>query len=88
MRMVVRVSDLKARVEAVLFSSDTSLSLQRLEQILEVDVEQLRIALQELQHECQQEGRGVVLHEVAGGSSFALGRSMPIGSCSCGAHGI
>lgn len=70
MRMVVRVSDLKARVEAVLFSSDTSLSLQRLEQILEVDVEQLRIALQELQHECQQEGRGVVLHEVAGGFQF------------------
>ncbi|MDY0292116.1 MAG: SMC-Scp complex subunit ScpB [Desulfuromonadaceae bacterium] len=63
----MQISDLKARVEAVLFSSDTALSAAKLEQILEVEAEQLRVALQQLQHECQQEGRGVILQEVAGG---------------------
>jgi segregation and condensation protein B len=63
----MQISDLKARIEAVLFSSDTALSMKRLEQIFEVDTQQLRVALQQLQHECQQEGRGVVLQEVAGG---------------------
>jgi len=63
----MQISDLKARVEAVLFSSDTALSMAKLEQILEVDTQQLRVALQQLQHECHQEGRGVVLQEVAGG---------------------
>ncbi|MFO7831073.1 MAG: SMC-Scp complex subunit ScpB [Desulfuromonadaceae bacterium] len=60
-------SDIKARVEAVLFSSDTALSMAKLEQVLEVGTQPLRVALQQLQHECQQEGRGVVLQEVAGG---------------------
>ncbi len=59
--------DLKAAVEAVLFSSDSALSMAKLEQIFEVDQEELRLALQQLQHECQQEGRGVILQEVAGG---------------------
>ncbi|MDY0212451.1 MAG: SMC-Scp complex subunit ScpB [Desulfuromonadaceae bacterium] len=59
--------DLKACVEAVLFSSDSALSMAKLEQIFEVDTQELRLALQQLQHECQQEGRGVVLQEVAGG---------------------
>lgn len=63
----MQISDLKARVEAVLFSSDIALSMAKLEQILEVDTQQLRVALQQLQHECHQEGRGVVLREVAGG---------------------
>lgn len=61
------MAELKARLEAVLFSSDTALSLSRLQQIFAVDAEPLRLALQQLQHECQQEGRGVVLQEVAGG---------------------
>ncbi|MCA1796560.1 MAG: SMC-Scp complex subunit ScpB [Desulfuromonadaceae bacterium] len=61
------MSDLKARVEAILFSSDVALSLAKLEQVLEVDTQALRVALQQLQHECQQEGRGVILQEVAGG---------------------
>lgn len=63
----MQMSDLKARVEAVLFSSDSALSMTKLEQIFEVDTQALRVALQQLQHECHQEGRGVVLQEVAGG---------------------
>lgn len=66
----MQMSDLKARVEAVLFSSDTALSMSKLEQVLEVDAQELRVALQQLQHECHQDGRGVVLQEVAGGFQF------------------
>jgi len=63
----MQISDLKARVEAVLFSSDTALSMAKLEQVLEVDTQELRVALQQLQQECHQKGRGVILQEVAGG---------------------
>ncbi|MGC9519298.1 MAG: SMC-Scp complex subunit ScpB [Desulfuromonadaceae bacterium] len=66
----MQISELKARLEALLFSSDTALSMQKLEEILEVEIEPLRVALQQLQHECQQEGRGVVLQEIAGGFQF------------------
>jgi segregation and condensation protein B len=66
----MQISELKARLEALLFSSDTALSMQKLEEILEVETEPLRVALQQLQHECQQEGRGVVLQEIAGGFQF------------------
>ncbi len=59
--------DLKACVEAVLFSSDSALSMEKLEQIFAVDREELRLVLQQLKHECQLDGRGVVLKEVAGG---------------------
>ena len=58
---------LKARLEAVLFSSDEPLRFDRLQALFEVETTVLRQALQELMVEYAQENRGVVLQEVAGG---------------------
>ncbi len=60
-------SQLKARLEAVLFSSDEPLRFDRLLVLFEVEATALRQALQELMVEYAQENRGVVLQEVAGG---------------------
>ncbi|MCD6527352.1 MAG: SMC-Scp complex subunit ScpB [Desulfuromonas sp.] len=60
-------SPLKGRLEAVLFSSDEPLRLERLQSIFEVDLPQLKDALQELLIDYAQPGRGVVLQEIAGG---------------------
>jgi len=58
---------IKARLEAVLFSSDEPLRFDRLQALFEVETTVLRQALQELMVEYAQENRGVVLQEVAGG---------------------
>lgn len=60
-------SPLKARLEAVLFSSDEPLRFDRLQALFEVETTVLRQALQELMVEYAQDNRGVVLQEVAGG---------------------
>ena len=58
---------LKARLEAVLFSSDEPLRFDRLQTLFEVDANVLRQSLQELMVDYAQENRGIVLQEVAGG---------------------
>lgn len=58
---------LKSRLEAVLFSSDEPLKMERLQVIFEVDAQQLRKALHALFVDYSQEGRGVILQEIAGG---------------------
>lgn len=63
-------SKLKPRLEAVLFSSDEPLRLERLQAIFEVDIDALRCCLQELSVDYAQENRGVVLQEIAGGFQF------------------
>jgi segregation and condensation protein B len=68
MELTVSTSNpLKARLEAVLFSSDEPLRLERLQTLFEVDVVSLKQALQDLMVEYAQENRGVILQEVAGG---------------------
>ncbi|MDD3800735.1 MAG: SMC-Scp complex subunit ScpB [Desulfuromonas sp.] len=61
------LADIKARLEAVLFSSDAPLRFERLEQLLQIEGAPLRRALQQLQQDCHQPGRGLLLQEVAGG---------------------
>ncbi len=58
---------IRARVEAVLFSSSAPLKLEKLAQIVELDKALLRRVLQQLYVEYSQPGRGIVLQEVAGG---------------------
>ena len=60
--------NLKALLEALLFVSDTPLTLDRLALLLE-EFEKVEIAsaLSELRAECEHPDRGVVLAEVAGG---------------------
>lgn len=60
--------NLKAVVESLLFAAGEPLSLNRLAAVLdEVPKEALRQALAELAADCNREGRGIVLAEVAGG---------------------
>lgn len=61
------INQLKARLEAVLFSSDEPLRLERLQAIFEVDSHQVKQALQALMLDYTQEGRGLLLQEIAGG---------------------
>jgi len=61
------INQLKARIEAVLFSSDEPLRIERLQSIFEVDTSLLKEALQELMVDYTQAGRGVMLQEIAGG---------------------
>lgn len=60
--------NLKAVVESLLFAAGEPLSLNRLAAVLdEAPKEALRQALAELAADCNREGRGIVLTEVAGG---------------------
>lgn len=60
--------NLKAVVESLLFAAGEPLSLNRLAAVLdEAPKEALRQALAELAADCNREGRGIVLAEVAGG---------------------
>ncbi len=69
------MTNLKSVVESLLFVSDAPLSLDRLCSILEeYERPAIRAAIAELQEECDREGRGIVLEEVAGGYQF---RSRP-----------
>jgi segregation and condensation protein B len=68
-------TNLKSAVESLLFVSDAPLSLDRLCTILEeYERAAIRAAIAELQGDCDGEGRGIVLEEVAGGYQF---RSRP-----------
>ncbi len=68
-------TNLRSVVESLLFVSDAPLSLDRLCTILEEhDRAAIRAAIVELQGDCDGEGRGIVLEEVAGGYQF---RSRP-----------
>jgi len=63
----VNVVKLKSRLEAVLFASDEPLKMERLQAIFEVERDQLRLVLHELTVDYAQDGRGVLLQEIAGG---------------------
>ncbi len=59
--------NLKPRLEAVLFASDSPLKIERLVAIFAVERDLLRRTLQQLQADYARDGRGVVLQEIAGG---------------------
>jgi len=63
-------SKLKSRLEAVLFSSDEPLRIERLQTIFDVEIDLLRCGLHELVLEYAQQNRGIVLQEIAGGFQF------------------
>ena len=64
----MRVTDLKGVVESLLFVTDAPLTLDRLCAVLEeYDREEIRASLAMLADDCQQQGRGVQLVQVAGG---------------------
>jgi len=63
----VRVRQLRAVLEALLFSSGEPLSAERLAEITRVDVEQVRRVLMEYAEELADDARGILLVEVAGG---------------------
>ena len=68
-------ASLKSIVESLIFVSDVPITLDRLCSVLEEhDREEVRAALDSLRDDYGQEGRGIVLDEVAGGYQF---RSRP-----------
>lgn len=63
--------DCKALVEGLLFIADGPLSIERLLSLLsEFEKSEIQSALDELRRECSQNGRGLLLAEVAGGYQF------------------
>jgi segregation and condensation protein B len=65
---LLTVIALKAIVESLLFASEAPLTIDRLCTLLdEFSREEIREAVQGLQDDCRDEGRGVQLAEVAGG---------------------
>ena len=60
-------SNLKAALEALLFSSDEPLSLALLAESLEVPIAEVAEALPALDHDYQARAAGVQLREIAGG---------------------
>jgi segregation and condensation protein B len=71
----VELDQLKAVVESLLFAAGEPVSLGRLAAALDdVPREELRRALTELGADCNREGRGVVLVEVAGGYQLRTAR--------------
>jgi len=61
-------SDIKRILEAILFSADAPVGLDKLVDIIaEADRGEIRSALRELADECEAEGRAYALTEVAGG---------------------
>ncbi len=65
------MENLKAIVESLVFVSETPLSVERLQSILEtVDRRDIRLALAELQDDYEHRQGGFLLQEVAGGFQF------------------
>ncbi len=58
---------LSATIEALLFLSPDPLSADTLAGAAEVEIDELRAALEQLRSEYEQSGRGLVLRELAGG---------------------
>jgi segregation and condensation protein B len=56
-----------ATLEAVLFASDVPVELERLGEILELDLPAVRRTVEELRAACDLPGRGIMVVEVAGG---------------------
>jgi len=56
-----------AALEALLFASDAPLDLARLAEVLEIDMDEARVAVEALRAACETPGRGIALVEIAGG---------------------
>lgn len=63
--------DTKSIIEALLFVSSEPLSVKTLGEILERSEEDVSSLLREIKADCEREGRGFSLLEIAGGYSFA-----------------
>lgn len=63
--------NVKAVIEALLFSSDRPLLLEQLKHVLGLDANQIRLALEELRLEYENSCRGLRVIEVAGGFQMA-----------------
>jgi len=62
------LEELKSIIEALIFLSDTPITLQQLERIIEVaDKREIRRALKELQEDYSQPGRGLSISFIGGG---------------------
>jgi len=61
---------IRAILESLLFASGEPLPLSRLYELVDADKKRVREALEELQEQCNQPGRGVRLVEAAGGWQF------------------
>ncbi|NOZ63375.1 MAG: SMC-Scp complex subunit ScpB [Caldiserica bacterium] len=59
--------NLKGVIEALLFSSSSPLTLRKMAEILEVPRKEIKAPLLELMEDYQENGRGVIIREVAGG---------------------
>lgn len=64
-------SELSATVEALLFLSSDPVSVKELADACESDEQSIVEALDRLREQCEQESRGIVLREVAGGFTLA-----------------
>lgn len=61
------MSDVRRQLEAILFVADEPVPLTQLAQITETSRDHVRETLDEIRSECEQQGRGVTLREVADG---------------------
>ncbi len=65
------MNDLSRTVEALLFLSPKSVTVDELADACEVDREQIESTMKQLREQLAQDHRGIVLREVAGGFTFA-----------------
>jgi segregation and condensation protein B len=59
--------DLRRQLEAILFVADEPVPLTQLAQITETARDRVAAALEEIREDCERNGRGVTVREVAGG---------------------
>ena len=65
--------NIKAVVEALLFSSDKPLLIEQIKRVLDnLDTNQIRITLEELRTEYEEANRGMRIYEVAGDRSHSF----------------
>ncbi len=65
------MEDIKAIIEAMIFSSDQPLALDKIQDALpEVGMVELKGVIESLDNDYRQQGRGIVLKAVAGGFQF------------------
>jgi segregation and condensation protein B len=59
--------EIQAALEALLFAADTPLAYERIAEVLEIEPEAARAAVEKLRAACEAPGRGIAVVEVAGG---------------------
>lgn len=69
------LSDIAAKIEAILFSSNSPVSERELKDALNISIHDISIALNEIENELKNSGHGIILKFLAGGWVLETGEN-------------